>query len=115
MKQASLRHHDVAHLENICSMDVIVILDFSTVTLKYLTQESRQHLFVEIWVLVELQLLQNVNRKDRQSRFAANLLDEAMDVEVNLLDIFQVLVEVANKVHNSVDAGSATDLLQVRT
>ena len=66
MEKPTLGHHNVAHLQDIGGMDVIVVLYFTSVALKNLLQEAGKNFFIQIGVLVELKPLQDVNRQHRE-------------------------------------------------
>jgi len=100
-----LNEEDVAHLEDVNRVHIVVVLHVSAVALEYLADESRDLHLVELGQLVQVEHLHYVHRDDRQRRFAPHLSAELESVEANFVGIFQTVPVFVDVVVNCVETG----------
>lgn len=85
----ALHEEDVAHLEHINRMHVVVVLHISSVPLIDLANEAGKLGLIHLWQLIDLKLLQDVNCDHREGRAAAKVATEFQGIKVDVMDAFQ--------------------------
>jgi hypothetical protein len=99
-EQIALLEDNEHHLENVGTMDVVVIFNVTSVSLIDFAQEPGHFFDVkEGQSLFKAHLLHNVYGNSAHADFAPNIFHEGMDIEVKFIDqlkIFRVSIDLRN-------------------
>lgn len=109
LEDLALCEEEIAHLQDVHAVHVVVVSDVASVALVDLANETRQLVLVHAGKFVNVEVLEHVDGQHREGRLATKLAAEGQRVEVDVLSLAQGFLVLLDVVHDSVQTRSATD------